>query len=195
MYLGMFAERKGLDVLLRALALCKQHSWEAELIGSGPREAKAREMAARLGIAGRIRFLSPQRHMEAMRMLAQTDLLILPSRYDGWGAVVNEALMRGVPVICTTSCGASDLIRQPWLGSVVAAESVEGLRQALTEWITRGSRTAALSERIQKWSRCIEGDSMASYFLSVLDHIYHGGPRPVVPWRMGANDELNEETP
>jgi glycosyltransferase involved in cell wall biosynthesis len=192
-YLGQFTGRKGVDVLLRALALCKQAPWQADLVGSGPLEAMLRKMGSDLGIAGCVRFLKAQQQSEAMRMVAQSDLLVLPSHYDGWGAVVNEALMRGVPVICTSACGASDLIRCPWLGSVVAPGSTESLRRALTGWITRGPRTAALSDKIRAWSRCIEGESVASYFLRVLDHVYEGGPRPVAPWRIEADAEAAPE--
>ena len=42
--------------------------------------------------------------------MAAADVLVLPSRFDGWGAVVNEALMVGTPVICSDRCGASDVI-------------------------------------------------------------------------------------
>jgi hypothetical protein len=96
-------------------------------------------------------------------------------------------------VVCTCACGAADLIRYPWLGSVVAPGSVEGLRRALAEWITRGPRTAALRDGIRVWSRCIDGEAVALYFLSVLDHVYRGGPRPIVPWRIVAQAEASRQ--
>jgi glycosyltransferase involved in cell wall biosynthesis len=186
LYLGQFIERKGVDVLLAALAGCARLLWRADLVGDGPLKARCLATAHALGLSDRVHFVPAQEHPAAMKRLAQTDLLVLPSLYDGWGAVVNEALMRGIPVICTSACGASDLIRHSGLGSVVASSSVEELRRALTEWITRGPRTAALSNKILAWSRCIEGESVAAYFLSVLDHVYEGGPRPVAPWRIEA---------
>jgi glycosyltransferase involved in cell wall biosynthesis len=184
MFLGRLVECKGLELLLSALALCKRQAWQAAFVGSGPLESSCRKRAAHTGIAGRIAFVPSLPYDEAMKLLAQADLLVLPSRYDGWGAVVNEALMRGVPVICSSACGASDLIQYPWLGSVVAANSAERLRQALSEWIGRGPRTPELSDRIRTWSHCIGGPSMASYFLRVLECVYEGGPRPVAPWRV-----------
>ena len=193
LYLGQFIECKGVDRLLAALAGCARLSWRAELVGNGPLKARCFATTEALGLSDRIHFLPAQEHSAAMKRLAQADLLVLPSLYDGWGAVVNEALMRGVPVICTSACGASDLIRYPWLGSVVAPGSVEGLRRALTESITRGPRTAARSDKIRAWSRCIGGESVASYFLSVLGHVYQGGPRPVVPWRIEARAEAVRE--
>jgi len=184
MFLGRLVECKGLELLLSALALCRLEAWRATFAGSGPLEANCRKLAAHAGIAERVTFVPSQPYGEAMKLLEQADLLVLPSRYDGWGAVVNEALMRGIPVICTSACGASDLIRYPWLGSVAAPNSAESLRKPLWEWIARGPRTPELSERIRAWSRCIEGESMAGYFLRVIECVYEGGPRPVAPWRI-----------
>src|SRR5437870_11248743 len=72
------------------------------------------------------------------------DLLVLPSRYDGWGAVINEALMSGIPAICSDNCGAADLVRSSvQLGAVFRAGSAIDLARVLGTWIRRGP----LSER------------------------------------------------
>lgn len=46
---------------------------------------------------------------EIPSILSNQDILILPSIYDGWGAVVNEALQSGLYVISSNQCGAKDL--------------------------------------------------------------------------------------
>ena len=62
--------------------------------------------------------------------IAAADLLALPSRWDGWGLVVNEALAVGVPVIASNACGASDLIRQDVNGYVFTSEDAASLRES-----------------------------------------------------------------
>ena len=42
--------------------------------------------------------------------IEEADLLVLPSRFDGWGAVVNEALGAGTPVLVSDLCGSSYLV-------------------------------------------------------------------------------------
>ena len=111
-----------------------------------------------------------------------TDLLLLPSRKDGWGAVVNEALMCGVPVICSDNCGAADLLREPWRGAIFKAGSVEGLRERLQEWIERGRRTEKSSARIREWSCALEGPRVARYLVDIVGHVRAGGQRPFPPW-------------
>lgn len=190
-YLGQCARRKGIDIALRALADLKRLRWRLSVIGSGPEEEPWRQLAEHLGIGARVCFASALLYKDAMARLAKSDLLLLPSRYDGWGAVVNEALMVGVPVVCTDACGAKDLLRESWRGEVFPSGSVSALRTILEARIAGGRPDAAATERIQRWSHCLEGDAGAEYILSVIKHVYSGGPRPVAPWLAdGATEKM-----
>jgi glycosyltransferase involved in cell wall biosynthesis len=71
--------------------------------------------------------------------LTRADCAVLPSRFDGWGTLVNESLAAGTPVICTASCGAAVLVSSARLGSVVQANSAAALSAALSHAIARGS--------------------------------------------------------
>jgi len=44
--------------------------------------------------------------------IAAADCAVLPSRFDGWGMLVNESLAVGTPIICTTACGSASLLNQ-----------------------------------------------------------------------------------
>jgi glycosyltransferase involved in cell wall biosynthesis len=180
-YVGRFVARKGLDIFLEALARLQHLDWVLTMIGTGPFEEKLRRLVGARGLSKRVRFMGPLENQAAITEISRSDLLVLPSRHDGWGAVVNEALMEGVPVICSDCCGARDLLAEPWRGEVFAAGSAASLREVLEKWIpTR--RTAAVTERIRQWSSCIEGDSLAAYFRAILDSVYGGRPRPTPPW-------------
>jgi glycosyltransferase involved in cell wall biosynthesis len=125
---------------------------------------------------------------QARQMNASFDLLILPSQFDGWGAVVNEALMCGVPVICSDQCGAADLLAESWRGSIFRNASVGSLTQELRAWIKHGPISASERQRIQQWSHCIEGESVAHYLIDILRHVYEGSARPTAPWRIVKDD-------
>jgi glycosyltransferase involved in cell wall biosynthesis len=181
-FLGQLVPRKGVDLAMRALATLHEQRWEFVVVGTGAQEQQLRTLAHRLGIAHRVRFLPARPNQEAIGEIARSDLFILPSRFDGWGAVVNEALMCGVPVLCSSRCGAADLIQAPWLGEVFPADSVAGLRPVLARWIAQGKRTPEATERVRSWSDCITGASAAEYLLSVIRHVSGSGPRPVPPW-------------
>ena len=53
---------------------------------------------------------------QSQEWLADYDLLVVPSHYDGWGVVVNEAVCAGVPVVCSDQVGANALIRKYGVG-------------------------------------------------------------------------------
>jgi glycosyltransferase involved in cell wall biosynthesis len=181
-FLGSLIPRKGGDLLIRALARLTDRNWRLVIVGDGGSRSSLEGLAVKEGIADYVTFTGVLPNAEAKKILRDLDLFVLPSRFDGWGAVVNEALMQGVPVVCSDRCGARDLLSDSWRGQVFKAGSMEGLREALATWISRGKRTPELTERIKTWSRCIEGASVADYFAQVLGHVYNGAPRPTAPW-------------
>jgi len=182
-YVGGLVHGKGVDILVSALARLRTRNWRATIIGEGPLRTTIEGLVRRLGVGSHVAFTGVLPHAGAMAALAQHDLLVLPSRRkDGWGAVVSEALMRGVPAICTDQCGAADLLREPWRGEVVRAGSVRSLSDALERWIARGPGTLQESQRMRAWSSCIEGESAAAYLLDVVNCALGGGPRPTPPW-------------
>ena len=199
MYLGQLIPRKGVDTLLRALGQLADQDWSLTIMGSGPMQTRLERRAERLQIRDRVMFLPVQSNADAVAQIARHDLLVLPSRFDGWGAVVNEALMCGVPVICSDHCGAAELLEESWRGEVFAAGSVSSLQNALRRRIARGRRTPDEAERLQNWSRCIEGEAAAAYLLQALRSATAPAPCPLPPWRSadgiahgasGLSDEL-----
>jgi glycosyltransferase involved in cell wall biosynthesis len=122
-----------------------------------------------------------------IQRLSACDLLVLPSNgKEGWGAVINEALMCGVPVVCSARCGASDLIKYPCQGEIFKTGSPQALANALRSRIAQGKPLPELRDRIREWSGCIRGESGAEYFLNLLEHVYGELPRPKAPWRIAS---------
>jgi glycosyltransferase involved in cell wall biosynthesis len=112
LFCGQMIARKGLDHLLEAFAAVAERHSGARLLLAG-REAELpglleglpEEVRARIAYAG---FQPP----EALPgVFARADVFVLPSRYDGWGVVVNQAIGAGLPVICSDAVGAGyDLV-------------------------------------------------------------------------------------
>lgn len=183
MFVGRFVPLKGVDLLLRAFAALQSPGIKLQLVGDGPEEPVLRALASTLGISNSVEWIGRKSSAEIPALMAKADVVVLSSRKDGWGAVVNEALMAGTPVICSTACGSAELIRHDWLGSVFRADDVEELARCLRFWTAKGKRPEAERARIREWSRCIEGESVANYFESIMSHIYNDAPRPTSPWR------------
>jgi len=184
LYAGRFIRLKGLDLLLRAFAALPLDGTKLRLLGDGPEKQRLQNYAQELGVQNRVTWLAKTDAAGVQIEMERADVTLLPSHHDGWGAVVNESLMAGTPVICSTACGAGELIRQPWLGTVFHSGRVDDLANALRHWGDLGPRSLAERIRIRNWASCISGQVVADYFAAIMDHVYSGSARPVAPWRI-----------
>lgn len=181
-FLGRCVSIKRIDILIKALTTHKDSRWYLRIVGDGPLKTDLEDLAMRLDLHDRVHFLGSLPYKNAVALLGTSDLLVLPSSHEGWGAVANEALMSGTPVICSDQSGAADLIRDSWRGAVFKSENLESLSSCLGRQIGNGKVSRAHRQRIKNWSECIEGKTIARYIVSVLEHVYHSGPRPEPPW-------------
>lgn len=118
-YVGQLIHRKGVDTLIKAIEKVKNKNWHLSIIGSGILEQELKTEIAHHHLNENVSFLGNKKNEEILRFLeTYSDYLILPSRFDGWGAVVNESLSVGTPVLVSENCGASSLIINEDLGYV-----------------------------------------------------------------------------
>ena len=183
LYVGRLIPIKGVDLLLRAFSLVKTLGARLVLLGDGPEIGQLRRLATELRIDDAVDWLGSKENSEVASIMASADLMVLPSYKDGWGAVVNEALTVGTPVLVSDACGAADLLQNPLLGSVFTTGSLESLAGELQSWISRGSLTSQQRKQIMAWSNCIGGDVVAQYLENIFEHVYKKAVRPVPPWR------------
>ena len=181
-FVGSYIKRKGVDTVLRALSQLIDLDWSFEIIGDGEMRNEWVNLGVELHISDRLTFPSFMPNAEAMERVAESDLLILPSRFDGWGFVVNEALMRGVPAFCSDLCGASDLLQEAWRGAVFPAEDSAVLALLLRETINLGKAKPEARKRIYDWAACIDGRETAGYLLAAIKHSLGEGERPTALW-------------
>ena len=114
--------------------------------------------------------------------MARADCVVLPSRGDGWGAVVSEALMTGTPAICSDRCGAAGAVRASGHGGVFPSGDAAALAAALAETIRRGRQRPSQRAALAAWARCLGADSGAGYLEAILRFMATGGERPMAPW-------------
>ena len=167
LFVGQFIERKRLDLLVEALAELDHVDFSLTVIGSGPLESSLRAKAEN-ALAGRINWLGRQPYTAMAEHMANADCLVLPSRFDGWGAVVSEALMAGTPAICSDSCGVAGAVRASRWGGVFRSGDCQGLREQLVQIMRQGSISAADRKRLANWALCLGADFGAGYLSSIL---------------------------
>lgn len=141
LYVGRLVEVKGLDVLLNSFSLLLQDHPEAHLVlvGEGPLEAELKAQANRLKLGENIHFTGRFDGLPLVAWYNMGDLFVLPSRFEPFGAVVNEALLAGLPVVCSDIAGSAVLIDDT-NGLLVAPDQVESLCTAMKEGMAKWNK-------------------------------------------------------
>jgi glycosyltransferase involved in cell wall biosynthesis len=145
LFAGQMIARKGLDLLLEAFAGLPAR---ARLLLVG-READLPTLLAALPeeVRSRIEYAGFQAPDALPPFFARTDVFVLPSRYDGWGVVVNQALGAGLPIICSDQVGAGyDLVAEGENGHIFPVGNVQKLRSAMQHFLDEPSTIAQYGE-------------------------------------------------
>ena len=136
---GRAVEKKGLDILIAALArLAPSLHWRLIHIGGGALLPSLKRQARRLSIASRIDWLGPQTQQAVLARYRAADLFVLASRIarngdrDGLPNVLLEAQSQGLACIATRLSAIPELIEDGLTGLLVTADDAEALAGALT---------------------------------------------------------------
>jgi glycosyltransferase involved in cell wall biosynthesis len=136
-FLGQLIPRKGIDLLLaampRVLALCP--AVRLELAGTDRSGGAYARSAAGLGLTAAVDFSGVIAAGAIGAVLARADVLVLPSRHDGWGVVLNEAASAGKALIASDACGAAHHLIVPGVnGFRFPSGDVAALARAMLEY-------------------------------------------------------------
>lgn len=143
LYVGRLEAVKGLEYLLDGFAAAETAGAVLVLCGTGSLRDALQERAARLGIAGRVRFAGFLAPPDLVRFYSIAWAAILPSistpgGRETWGLVANEAFNQGVPLIATEAVGAvaGGLVRHLRNGLVTAEQDAAALSAAITRIVS-----------------------------------------------------------
>jgi hypothetical protein len=184
LWAGRMLAWKRVDTLIRAFALLLRQSPKAllTLIGIGPCREKLGQLAGKLGISGNVDFYPSMPVSQVRQQMRDAHVYVLPSNgYEGWGAVLNEAMSEGCAIVASEAAGgAKTMLRHGkngllftsgdyrQLGDLLAQLSAnEPLRRRLAE---AGQRTI-----VESWSP----EVAAERFLAVSDSMLTKKPLPV----------------
>lgn len=136
-YVGELSHRKGIDLLLKAFAriVRRNPSIGLVLVGNDSGDANYHEMAAGQGLNDNVLFRGSIKSSRIASMIGAGNVLVLPSRFDGWGMTLNEAASLGRALISTDRCGSAyHLIRDGENGYRVSSGNVQKLAAAIERY-------------------------------------------------------------
>lgn len=184
-FVGQLIHRKGIDLLLQAFA----NLYRAEprlrltLIGDGEQRSEYEAQADDLGVAQAVCFKGIVPSDKIREYIAAACLLVLPSRFDGWGIVANEALSVGVPVVISDMCGAAELIQHEIDGYVFPSEDTNALYECLAHFIAHPEYWEAMRAAALREGERVSSATAAAYLVQCLRHFTgERAEKPTVPW-------------
>ena len=156
LYCGRLVPLKRVDTLIDAFGRIADFrpDWDLVIAGDGPlRQALEARVAEHT--RHRIKWLGFLQFAELVSCYHSCDALVMPSEFEPWGLVINEAVASGLPVVAAEGVGAAvELVRHGTNGFLVPARDVGALRDALLE-VTEVDRNlrmrAAAPEILRQW--------------------------------------------
>ena len=145
MFAGRLVPIKGVDVLIDAFTHIAdaRPTWDLVIAGDGPQRA-ALEARVPASLHERVKFLGFLQFADTRACYHACDVLVLPSEYEPWALVVNEAVACGLAVVATDVVGAAaELVRHGVNGLLVAPRQRDALARALQD-VTDHDRCAAM---------------------------------------------------
>jgi glycosyltransferase involved in cell wall biosynthesis len=134
LYVGRLSPEKGLDTLINAFSKLRKRYANATLalVGSGPQQAELEAQVRNLKLGDAVQFFGSKSGAELFQEYSKATCLVLPSRSEPWGLVVNEALSYGCPVIVSKNCGCTpELVIEGKTGFSHVVDDVDGLAQKM----------------------------------------------------------------
>ena len=145
----LYIRQKGQDILIHALCLLKQRGFDKfhlYLIGVGKDEQKLQRLIKEKGLNEYVSFEGLKSQDYIYNHLCDYDLFVQPSRYEGFGITVAEAMAAKVPVLVSNIEGPMEIIGQGKYGMHFKSEEINDLAEKL-EFILQGGYDYSLIDK------------------------------------------------
>ena len=157
LYVGRLSVEKSIDDLLIAFSRVVKKYEKAILVivGDGPQKSFLYKLADSLNITESVIFTGSLANLDVNERYIQSTCLVLPSKSEPWGLVVNEALSYGCPVIVSNFCGcAPELVNEGVTGFIYPVNDIHELENSMLKAIEK------FQDSISTAKACIEISSL-----------------------------------
>jgi glycosyltransferase involved in cell wall biosynthesis len=162
-------EIKGQDILIRAVSLLKKEGYMLQCIFAGEGESREylQTLTKECGVADRVRFLGLRSDVPAL--LTAADLFVLPSRSEGFGIVIIEAMASGVPVVVADVDGPREIVEDSRTGLYFKSGSEHDLAGKIRLLIEDSDLRTRLSQAALQASEAYSINGMCNRYLAIYN--------------------------
>ena len=148
LYAGRLDRQKGLDWLLKEVMprVCEQlPEHHLLIVGEGPQKQELKQIAGAGDVSSRIHFTGWR--PDVPQLMAASDLLVLPSRWEGMPNVVLEAMASHLPIVATQAEGILELLGETAAESTCPADDAAGFAQRMIRLVQDRGLARRLAEQ------------------------------------------------
>ncbi len=175
---GRIQAEKGFDLAVRALADVRTRGIDATLtiVGQGHEKQQLIELAAALGVADHVTFPGVLSQQDTWHAMACSDLLLVPSRTrEGFGLVVVEAALSGLPCIAARLGGLPETVEDGVTGLLVPPDDHRALADAIVELSGQPARLKTLGNQARRRSLDkFDMDRCAAQYVQIYRQLTRG---------------------
>jgi glycosyltransferase involved in cell wall biosynthesis len=177
LYVGRLKRYKGVDAALHALARARRTRGDLvlQVAGQGDDRSRLERLAARLGLAGAVRFLGFVSEEEKRRLLREAWAVVFPSPKEGWGISNVEAAACGTPAVASDSPGLRESVRHGETGFLVPHGDEEALATRMLALAADSGLVGRLGSRAREFATGLTWEAAARATGGQLERIVHYG--------------------
>jgi glycosyltransferase involved in cell wall biosynthesis len=171
-FVGRLEKQKGIDILFKAIQILKEkhhRNLRVAIVGDGSLMESLKKIALRYGINEHIDFLGVRK--DVLELMRKSLVFVLPSRWEGFGLVLLEAMSVGTPIVATKVGGIPEIIEDGKDGILVEPENPEELAKAILRLLSDVNLRSLISSNAYK--KVKEEYSIEKYTKTLLG-LYEG---------------------
>ena len=168
LFVGRLTKQKSVEILLRAIKILKNKyskNLKIAIVGDGELKENLNNLTVELGVNREVKFLGVRKDVK--ELMVSSKIFVLPSRWEGFGLVIIEAMSNMLPVIATNVGGIPELIEDGKDGILVPPENPKALARAISNLLENEELREKLSQTAYKKVR--EKYSIDTYSVHMLD--------------------------
>jgi len=175
-FVGRLAQQKAPEVLMQAFVTVKSVFADARLVlvGEGPLRSQLERMAVQTGLDGCVHILGERG--DVPQILPAFDVFALPSRWEGIGRALTEAMYLKLPVVCTGVNGVPELVKHEATGLIVQVDNPAEIANGILDVLTDSVKARRLGDAAHRIVRdLMSADAMIDAIIELYERLSYEG--------------------
>jgi len=164
---------KNIETALQAFRIVLEHHSSAfyMIVGEGPSHGNLQALAYRLGLEGRVRFVSDAEVESLAEFYSACNVFVFPALGEPWGLSALEAMACGKPVVAAKDGGLPELINDKHDGILVEPREPRSYAEAILNMLDDHSMAQAVGEKAANKAKTYTWERMAKSYSEIYNHL------------------------